>query len=515
MGGCYSSQSSNLSDESKSRRCLPSISSSDHVDNLDDIECIDLVAAAAKPYSTSILRNPSSGEEFLCRGEFGVTRRCTDIETGEKFACKTISKLRLKNCVDAADVRREVEIMRHFPNHPNIVQLRDAYEDEEAVHLVMELCQGGELFDRIVARGHYTERAAAGVAKTIIEIVQLCHKHGVIHRDLKPENFLFANESETAPLKAIDFGLSAFFEPEVLKRNYGPEADVWSAGVILYILLCGVPPFWAETDEGIAQAIIQSVIDFDREPWPKVSENAKDLVRHMLDPNPSSRLTAQEVLEHPWMQNASTAPDIPLGDTVRCRLQQFSVMNKFKKKALRVVAGQLPMEEVACIKQVFDLMDTDKNGNLTLEELKEGLQYIGSTVDEPDAQMLLEAADVDGNGTIDRDEFVTVSVHLKKISSKEHLSEAFRYFDKDGSGYIEIDELREALGEGDLCPNEQVIEEIISDIDVDKDGRISYPEFQMMMEAGMDWRNTSRQHSRAAYNTLSQRMFRIESFDES
>jgi len=143
-------------------------------------------------------------------------------------------------------------------------------------------------------------------------MVKMCHRHGVMHRDLKPENFLFANKKESAALKAIDFGLSVFFRPgerfteivgspyymapEVLKRNYGPEVDVWSAGVILYILLCGVPPFWAETEQGVAQAIIRSVVDFRREPWPRVSEPAKDLVRRMLDPNPNTRFTAAQVL---------------------------------------------------------------------------------------------------------------------------------------------------------------------------------------------------------------------------
>ncbi|KAF2609388.1 hypothetical protein F2Q68_00045014, partial [Brassica cretica] len=233
-------------------------------------------------------------------------------ETGEVLACKSILKKKLRTAVDIEDVRREAEIMRHMPEHPNLVTLKETYEDEYAVHLVMELCEGGELFDRIVARGHYTERAAAAVTKTIIEVVQVCHKHGVMHRDLKPENFLFANKKETAPLKAIDFGLSVFFKPgerfneivgspyymapEVLKRNYGPEVDIWSAGVILYILLCGVPPFWAETEQGVAQAIIRSQLDFRRDPWPKVSEHAKDLIRKMLDPDQKRRLTAQQVL---------------------------------------------------------------------------------------------------------------------------------------------------------------------------------------------------------------------------
>jgi len=130
----------------------------------------------------------------LGRGEFGVTYLCTDESNGEKYACKSISKKKLRTAVDIEDVRREVQIMRHLPKHPNIVTLKDSYEDDQAVHIVMELCEGGELFDRIVARGHYTERAAAAVMKTIVEVVQMCHKHGVLLRDLKPENFIFANK---------------------------------------------------------------------------------------------------------------------------------------------------------------------------------------------------------------------------------------------------------------------------------------------------------------------------------
>jgi calcium-dependent protein kinase len=149
----------------------------------------------------------------LGRGEFGVTYLCMDRDTKELLACKSISKRKLRTAVDVEDVRREVAIMRHLPKSASIVSLREACEDEGAVHLVMELCEGGELFDRIVARGHYTERAAANVTRTIVEVVQLCHRHGVIHRDLKPENFLFANKKENSPLKAIDFGLSIFFKP--------------------------------------------------------------------------------------------------------------------------------------------------------------------------------------------------------------------------------------------------------------------------------------------------------------
>lgn len=137
----------------------------------------------------------------LGRGQFGVTHLCTNKATGEQLACKTIAKRKLVNKEDIEDVRREVQIMHHLTGQPNIVELKGAYEDKHNVHLVMELCAGGELFDRIIAKGHYTERAAASLLRTIVQIVHTCHCMGVIHRDLKPENFLLLNKDENSPLK--------------------------------------------------------------------------------------------------------------------------------------------------------------------------------------------------------------------------------------------------------------------------------------------------------------------------
>ncbi|RZC58726.1 hypothetical protein C5167_006027 [Papaver somniferum] len=455
----------------------------------------------------------------LGRGEFGVTYLCTDRETKEALACKSISKKKLRTAIDVEDVRREVSIMSSLPDHINIVRLKATYEDNEAVHLVMELCEGGELFDRIVARGHYSERAAANVARTVAEVVKMCHEHGVMHRDLKPENFLFANKRENAALKAIDFGLSVFFRPgerfseivgspyymapEVLRRNYGPEVDIWSAGVILYILLCGVPPFWAETEQGVAHAILRGVIDFKRDPWPKVSDSAKSLVKQMLEPDLKKRLTAQQVLEHSWLQNAKKASNVPLGDIVRTRLRQFSMMNRLKKKAMRVIAEHLSIEEVEVIRDMFKLMDTDNSGKITYEELKAGLQKVGSQLAEPEMKMLMEVADVDGNGTLDYGEFVTVTIHLQKMENDEHFRRAFMFFDKDGSGFIEMDELREALTDESGKTDDEVLNDILREVDTDKDGRISYEEFVAMMKTGTDWRKASRHYSRERFKSLS------------
>jgi len=153
----------------------------------------------------------------LGQGQFGTTFLCVEKATGKEYACKSILKRKLVTEEDVEDVRREIQIMHHLAGSPNVISIKEAFEDAVSVHVVMELCAGGELFDRIVERGHYTERKAAKLARTIVGVIESCHSLGVMHRDLKPENFLFVNQQEEAPLKAIDFGLSAFFKPGLSK----------------------------------------------------------------------------------------------------------------------------------------------------------------------------------------------------------------------------------------------------------------------------------------------------------
>ncbi|KAJ7546744.1 hypothetical protein O6H91_08G052800 [Diphasiastrum complanatum] len=437
----------------------------------------------------------------LGRGQFGVTYLCTHNVTGQKFACKTITKRKLLSKADVEDVRREVQIMHHLSGHENIVELKGAYEDKHSVNLVMELCEGGELFDRIIARGHYSERAAASSCRTMVKVVQICHSLGVMHRDLKPENFLLANKEEDAPLKATDFGLSVFFRPdsgekftdlvgsayyvapEVLRRSYGPEADVWSAGVILYILLSGVPPFWAETEQGIFDAVLHGHIDFATDPWPSISGGAKDLVKKMLKHDPKERYTAFDVLNHPWIREDGEAPDEPLDNAVLSRMKQFSAMNKLKKLALKVIAESLSEEEIIGLKEMFKTMDTDNSGTITYEELKAGLAKLGSNLAESEVRQLMQAADVDGNGTIDYLEFITATMHLNKMEKEDHLYSAFQYFDEDNSGYITMEELEQALLKHDMG-DQDTIKEILKEVDSDNDGRINYEEFVAMMRKG-------------------------------
>lgn len=455
-------------------------------------------AMSVLPYQTARLRDQYLLGKKLGQGQFGTTYLCTEKTSGRQLACKSIPKRKLLCREDYDDVWREIQIMHHLSEHPNVVRIEATYEDAVFVHLVMELCAGGELFDRIVQKGHYSERQAAALIKTIVGVVEACHSLGVMHRDLKPENFLFDTHAEDAKLKATDFGLSMFYKPgeyffdvvgspyyvapEVLRKCYGPEADVWSAGVILYILLSGVPPFWAESETGIFRQILQGKLDFDSDPWPTISDSAKDLIRKMLERDPRKRLSAHEVLCHEWIVDDRVAPDKPLDSAVLSRLKQFSAMNKLKKMALRVIAERLSEEEIGGLKELFKMIDTDNSGTITFEELKAGLKKVGSELMESDIKALMDAADIDNSGTIDYGEFLAATLHMNKMEREENLVAAFSFFDKDGSGYITIDELQQAckdFGLGDVH-----LDDMIKEIDQDNDGRIDYGEFTAMMRKG-------------------------------
>ncbi|KAJ8540828.1 hypothetical protein K7X08_001644 [Anisodus acutangulus] len=435
-------------------------------------------------------------DKELGRGQFGITYLCTDKISGLKYACKSISRRKLVSSKDIEDVRREITILQYLSGQPNIVEFKGAYEDRHNLHLIMELCSGGELFDRITAKGNYSEKEAARIGRQIVNVVHVCHFMGVMHRDLKPENFLMVSKDDDSPLKATDFGLSVFIEegkvykdivgsayyvaPEVLKRKYGKEIDVWSAGVILYILLSGFPPFWADTEKGIFEEILKGQLDFESSPWPSISASAKDLVRKMLTMDPRKRITADGVLEHPWLKKDGEASDKPIDSAVLLRLKQFRAMNKMKKLALKVIAENLSEEEIKGLKQMFNNMDTDGSGTITYEELKTGLSRLGSKLTETEIKQLMEAADVDNSGTIDYIEFITATMHRHRLEREENLYKAFQFFDKDNSGFITRDELRHAMEEYGMG-DEATIDEILDDVDTNKDGLINYEEFVAMM----------------------------------
>uniref|UniRef100_A0A7N0UCV6 non-specific serine/threonine protein kinase n=1 Tax=Kalanchoe fedtschenkoi TaxID=63787 RepID=A0A7N0UCV6_KALFE len=467
---------------------------------------LDMQIQPARPNPQSILGKQLDDisllytfEERLGKGNSGITYRCIEKATGKPVACKSILKRKLLRKKDKASVKREIEVLQHLAGQPNVVEFKGAYEDSRSVHIVMELCEGGQLFDRITQQGHYSEKDAAVVFKQIINVVRVCHSKGVMHRDLKPENFLMSDKTERATLKAIDFGHSVFIEegeiykdlvgsvfyvaPEVLQGRYGKEIDVWSAGVILYVVLSGFPPFLAETDGGIFDAILNGKIDFESDPWPSISESAKNLVRRMLTRDPRKRITAAGVLEHPWITVDGEATDVPISISIVSRMKHFRSMNKFKQLILKVVAENLSVDDIAGLKAVFANMDSEMRGSITYEELKSGFAQLGYPVSEAEVQSLMKAADVSRDGTIDYNELIAATIQRQKLDSDEHLYKAFQRLDVDNSGFITRDELEAALKKYKMG-EEASVREMINEADTDNDGKINYNELCALVRSG-------------------------------
>eukprot|EP00191_Tetraselmis_sp_GSL018_P020077 CAMPEP_0177583666 /NCGR_PEP_ID=MMETSP0419_2-20121207/3446_1 /TAXON_ID=582737 /ORGANISM="Tetraselmis sp., Strain GSL018" /LENGTH=354 /DNA_ID=CAMNT_0019073077 /DNA_START=174 /DNA_END=1239 /DNA_ORIENTATION=+ len=329
----------------------------------------------------------------LGEGAYGCTHICFEKSTGHEYAVKILRKEGMQP-EDREAVQKEVKILKTVSQSiENIVVLYGVFEDSTAVYLLLELCTGGELFDHIKEQGSFSEADAANIVRQILRVTAECHLNGIIHRDLKPENFLYASKGLDV-LKAIDFGLSDFFKPdtkftrivgspyyvapEVLKKNYGPAADVWSVGVIAYVLLCGGPPFWGETDEELFDSIIDDPLDLETDPWPNVSESAKDLLRRLLTKDGRLRLSASQALSHPWVREGGAAPQIPLCYDIVNSLHQFSKQSALKRLFFKNFAQNWDAKhQLQSLADQFTALDKDNSGKVTLSEFQAAIE-VGS-----------------------------------------------------------------------------------------------------------------------------------------
>ncbi|KAF8406566.1 hypothetical protein HHK36_008654 [Tetracentron sinense] len=471
--------------------------------------------------------------KLLGHGQFGYTFVATDKANGDRVAVKRIEKNKMILPIAVEDVKREVKILKALTGHENVVQFHNAFEDDSYVYIVMELCEGGELLDRILAKkdSRYTEKDAAIIVRQMLKVAAECHLHGLVHRDMKPENFLFKSTKVDSPLKATDFGLSDFIKPgrkfqdivgsayyvapEVLKRKSGPESDVWSIGVITYILLCGRRPFWDKTEDGIFKEVMRNKPDFRRKPWPSISNSAKDFIKKLLVKDPRARLTAAQALSHPWVREGGDASEIPVDISVLSNMRQFVKYSRLKQFALRALASTLDEEELADLRDQFDAIDVDKNGSISLEEMRQACPCKRSSLEIKRAtcsrdsssvpavhvlanvygtsdifQVLIWQIDSNTDGLVDFPEFVAATLHVHQL--EEHDSEkwqlrsqaAFEKFDVDRDGFITPEELKMHTGlRGSIDP-------LLEEADIDKDGKISLSEFRRLLRtASLSSRN--------------------------
>ena len=431
----------------------------------------------------------------LGKGGYGKVYEIRSKKTGEIRACKHLSKLNIKNL---EKFKREIEILKKM-DHPNIIKLYEVFESERSLYLVMEECKGGEIFDKIIeriqAKQMYSEKDAANIIQQVMSCIQYCHNHNICHRDLKPENLLYLNPGYERDnrIKVIDFGLSQntdklktkvgtayYVSPEILKGNYTQLCDIWSAGVILYILLTGDPPFNGASDQIIYNKIMKFDFSFPENKWKHISKEAKDLLQnHMLVPE-NKRATAKKVLEHTWFKNAPDVPLTSLGFTTNFFIDYIQGSN-MKKMSLMYIASRLDENEINNLKKVFSAFDKSKDGQISYEELRQGLiQLKSNRITEQDIYFLFQALDVDRNGKIDYTEFIAATLQRANYLRNDRLLEAFLNFDKDKSGKITKEELLEALKANKT--QEKEIEKYIKAVDKNKDGKIDYNEFLDLMQ---------------------------------
>jgi len=441
----------------------------------------------------------------LGQGSYGSVFKATQKATGTIRAIKSISKSQVKN-LDR--FKQEIAIMKMM-DHPNVIKLFETFEDHRNIYLSMELCKGGELFDRIIDSGHFTEVQAATIMQQIVRAIYYMHNMQIMHRDLKPENFLFVQQDEPIEqsiLKIIDFGLSCKFSegsthktkagtpyyvaPQVLAGKYDAACDIWSCGVIMYIMLCGYPPFYGENDADVLVKVRVGVFNFAPADWKHISDDAKDLIKKMLKMNPVERAKAKDALMHVWIQEkAPKASEAPLASNFVTHLRGFRSVNKLKKAALHVIAQQMDEQKINQLRKTFEQLDENGDGQLSLQEMKEGLSKSGLKDIPSDLQVILEEVDTDRNGWINYTEFLAVCMNQHEFTQEDYLWPAFRVFDRNGDGKISKKELEQVLMNPDIDSIAGIatdIDEILANADTNNDGEIDFEEFVAMMRTDKD-----------------------------
>ncbi|CAJ2667371.1 cdpk-related protein kinase-like protein [Trifolium pratense] len=377
------------------------------------------------------------------------------------------TKKKMTSAIAIEDVRREVKMLKALSGHRNLVKFYDAFEDANNVYIVMELCEGGELLDRILDRGgRYPEDDAKVILLQILNVVAFCHLQGVVHRDLKPENFLFVSKDEDAVLKVIDFGLSDFVRPdqrlndivgsayyvapEVLHRSYSVEGDLWSIGVITYILLCGSRPFWARSESGIFRSVLRANPNFDDSPWPSISPEAKDFVKRLLNKDHRKRMTAAQALSHPWLRDEKNA--IPLDILIYKLVKSYVRASPLKRAALKALSKALPDEELTYLRAQFSLLEP-RDGFVSLENFTVALMKNATdAMKEARVPDILNLMDPLSYKRLDFEEFCAAAISVYQLEVHPDWDKiataAFDYFDEEGNRVISLEELAQEMNLG-------------------------------------------------------------------
>ncbi|CAM9325608.1 unnamed protein product, partial [Ectocarpus fasciculatus] len=434
----------------------------------------------------------------LGKGSYGSVYLCKHKKTGENFAVKIINVTRI-NSHSLRKLHLEIAIMKAL-DHPNIIKLRGVFFGRRTVSLVMDLCQGGELFDQLTGNSQnkkgFPEAYAARLIRFMLSSIGYLHSQGIMHRDIKLENFLFQTRDRSSGLCLIDFGLSKHYcafetmhqvvgsayytAPEVLKGCYDYRCDIWSLGVVAYMLLTGSPPFNGANSDAIHQMIQKNEPDFTARKFPRASPLAIDFLSMMLQKDPNKRISLDEANRHPfvlqansWSEGETLSSKNILSPDIVTSLRNFSHLSKFKRLTLELLAFNMNTTQIAGLREEFNVIDVDGSGTISLEEFKTSLIETHGLSPEG-AEEIFYSVDVDKSTFINYNEFVAAAMGRRISIEEDQLMLAFDTLDIHKSGKLNADGIKAALGDS---MNNEDVEQMMKEIDYDNNGELDYIEF--------------------------------------
>ena len=400
-------------------------------------------------------------KEVLGGGHFGTVRVAykRKEEPRRYYAIKSISKKNLSPS-DLEDLIKEVDIISAL-DHPVIIDFYETYQDEFFFHIVMELCKGKEVFQKIASEGKIEEKKVAIVIHKVLNAIAYCHSRGITHRDIKPENILFETDELNSEIKLIDFGLSRkysadqkmhtilgtpyYIAPEVLKGNYDEKCDIWSIGALTYIMLCGEPPFKGKSNNEIFMKIIKEPIKFNPYKWNNLSENSKNFIKNLLNKDPNKRPTAMEALGHSWFNSIEISSPKNITQDILNNIKNFRIKQQFKKIVLRYLLSTLNESELKKYKRAFYAIDFKHNGTISKEELIKAFEIGKIEITNENIDFVFKLCDENRKGSLDYTDFLMCAYDKNYLLTEKKLELAFQYFDVDNSGIIEIHDVKDAM----------------------------------------------------------------------
>lgn len=433
------------------------------------------------------------GDVYRClgelgRGAFGVVEKVEHLQTQRHYAMKTV---KFGSASQRHEFEKEMGILRVL-HHPNIVRILETFEDEHHFYIIMELSTGGTLLDHVKARNkELCEEEAKDIIRNLASVIQYLHSRNICHRDLKLENVLVENIDNCGHIKLCDFGASTMFKsgasmrkilgsvvymaPEVLEGNYKESCDMWSLGVIMYMLLSNKAPFHGDTEDSLIESIFAGKVSFERKVWETVSPEAKSLLRKLLHTTPECRFTAAQVLQHSWIKSSEQKVVPEVYDIIIPRMKAFCNYSPFQRAALVAMAFCMSSQRIAMHAAVYNELNIAHNGTLKLQELR---LTPALTRYQLDLDKIFTTLDQQNENGVNLLEFVAATIGPEDAADEELLRSTFHILDRSHRGAIAKDDLKALLGQHfDVAE----CREMIRKADADKDGKVNFEDFVKMM----------------------------------